>query len=95
MSDTDQGAIELSNLPVLRYKLRVLDSQDKEIGSMVLDNINLGQAVFLRLKENGDAENAMRFLSEPKELAKYSLDKQFVVLLSSDTEVLELEPIQE
>ena len=87
--------LDLSKLPALRFRLKALNGDNIQVGSFVMENINVSQLVFLRLPEWADKEDMAKAADNRVALEKYGLDKQFIVYLSHDVEVLELEAIPE
>lgn len=87
--------LDLSKLPALRFRMKALNGDNIEVGSFVMENINVSQLVFLRLPEGADKEDLVKVSDMRVALEKYNLDKQLIVFLSHDVEVLELEAIAE
>jgi len=87
--------LDLSKLPALRFRIKALNGEKIEVGSFVMENINVSQLVFLRLPEGAKKEDLVHVADNRVALEKYNLDKQFIVCLSHDVEVLELEAVPE
>jgi hypothetical protein len=87
--------LDLSNLPALRFRVKALTGELVQIGSFVLENINISQLVFLRMPAGSNKDDLVQLADSRIALEKYNVDKQFIVYLSSEVEVLELEPIAE
>jgi len=87
--------LDLSNLPSIRFRLKLMTGDLIQIGSVMLENITMDNLVFLRLPEGSTKEDMARTVDNRVGLDKYKLDKQFLVYLDSKVEVLELEPIVE
>ena len=87
--------LDLSNLPSIRFRLKLLTGDLIQLGSVQLENITLDNLVFLRLPEGTTKDDMAKIMDNRVGLDKYKLDKQFLVYIDHKVEVLEIEPIIE